>query len=44
MQRRTLVRPFTLVLLAATLAACNTFEGLGRDIQSVGEAVSNSAD
>jgi entericidin A len=27
-----------LILAAATLGACNTVKGLGRDIQSVGEA------
>ena len=36
-----MIRSFTLLLLAgATLAlsACNTVKGLGRDIESVGEA------
>ncbi|MBU6251791.1 MAG: entericidin A/B family lipoprotein [Alphaproteobacteria bacterium] len=36
-----MIRSFTLLLLAGamlTLSACNTVKGLGRDIESVGEA------
>jgi predicted small secreted protein len=37
-----------LTLLALTsglaLAACNTIEGVGRDVQSVGETVADAAD
>lgn len=37
-----------IVLLALTgglaVAACNTVEGAGRDVQSAGEAVSDAAD
>jgi len=29
---------------AATLAACNTVEGVGKDIQTVGGAISKKAD
>jgi len=29
--------------LAATLAACNTVNGVGRDIESVGNTVSDAA-
>ncbi len=40
---------FSLILLALTgaslsLAACNTVEGAGRDIQGLGEAVEDAAD
>lgn len=40
------MRPFRIGLLAglALLAACNTIEGAGRDINSVGRAISKSAD
>jgi entericidin B len=31
-------------LLAWALTACNTMEGLGRDVQSGGQALENSAD
>ena len=30
-------------VLVCTLAACNTFEGLGRDVNSAGEAMSGAA-
>lgn len=33
----------TVALLIAPLAACNTFEGMGRDIKSAGEAMSGAA-
>ncbi len=32
-----------LMVLALGLAACNTFEGVGQDIESAGEALSGSA-
>lgn len=33
-----------LILLAlTTLAACNTFQGMGRDIEAAGEAISGTA-
>ena len=32
-----------LVFLAAGLSACNTVEGLGRDMKSAGEAVTGAA-
>ena len=32
-----------LVFLAGGLSACNTFEGLGRDMTSAGEAVTDAA-
>lgn len=31
-------------LLGALLAGCNTMEGLGRDVQSGGEAIEDGAD
>lgn len=31
------------LLLAGLLAACNTTEGVGRDVTAVGDAVSDSA-
>jgi len=33
-----------LIFLGAPLAACNTVEGAGQDIKSVGHAVENTAD
>ena len=37
---------FTALLLAGSLmvAACNTVEGAGRDVQSAGQAVEDAAD
>jgi predicted small secreted protein len=36
---------FTLALFSASaLAACNTMEGAGKDIESTGEAIQDSAD
>ena len=32
-----------LVFLVGGLSACNTFEGLGRDMKSAGEAVTDAA-
>jgi predicted small secreted protein len=31
-------------LTLATLSACNTFHGMGQDIQGAGQAISGSAD
>jgi predicted small secreted protein len=33
-----------LVLLFASLSACNTIEGVGKDVQEVGEEVEEAAD
>lgn len=40
-----LPRPTTLVLIAilCALGACNTLSGMGRDIESVGGALDNTA-
>lgn len=39
------MRVVTLLLGAAlVLSACNTVRGIGRDVQSVGETVSDTAD
>lgn len=32
------------VLMPLALAACNTTEGLGRDVRNTGNAISNEAD
>ncbi|HRQ60069.1 MAG TPA: entericidin A/B family lipoprotein [Alphaproteobacteria bacterium] len=34
---------FAMAVLGLSLAACNTVEGAGRDIESAGEAVQDSA-
>lgn len=42
-----MIRKFVLVGLLATvvvLSACNTVRGVGRDLESVGETVSDAAD
>jgi predicted small secreted protein len=41
-----MMRAFTLVLLAGTvlLSACNTIEGAGKDVSSVGRTVARTAD
>jgi predicted small secreted protein len=36
-------RLLLLILLAAPLAACNTVNGVGKDIKSVGDTVSDAA-
>lgn len=42
---RSMIRTLLLALgLAATLTACNTIKGIGEDVQSVGETVSDAAD
>jgi entericidin B len=33
----------TLLVLLATIAACNTIQGAGEDINAAGKAISNSA-
>jgi predicted small secreted protein len=35
-------RAFALVLLTACLCGCNTFAGMGRDIEKAGEAIQKS--
>jgi predicted small secreted protein len=40
---RWLTLGFMLVAIG-TLSACNTVEGLGRDVESAGDAVSDTAD
>ena len=42
MRKRTITR-LTLVAGLALLAACNTVEGLGKDVKSAGEAVEDAA-
>jgi predicted small secreted protein len=38
------MKPFVLaVVLLTTLAACNTIQGAGKDIENAGEAVSDAA-
>jgi predicted small secreted protein len=42
-----MARKFITLIFAAgglALAGCNTIEGLGRDVQSAGEAVADAAD
>jgi predicted small secreted protein len=34
----------TLIVTSLILAACNTVEGVGRDIKSAGEAIEDAAD
>jgi len=45
-ERESMMRAFTLVLLAGTvlLSACNTIEGAGKDVSSVGRTVARTAD
>lgn len=35
--------PWMMIAASLALAACNTIEGMGRDIESAGEAVSGTA-
>lgn len=35
---------FVLLIAVFTLSACNTMHGVGRDIESAGEAITGSAD
>lgn len=37
-------RILALIVLATILTACNTFHGMGRDIESAGETLSGTAD
>ncbi|MBB5712124.1 entericidin A/B family lipoprotein [Sphingomonas xinjiangensis] len=39
-------KAFTLLLVAGSLmvAACNTIDGAGKDVESVGETVANTVD
>lgn len=42
---RTSLRPLALLTAAAlTLAACNTVEGVGQDIQGAGQSIEKAAD
>lgn len=41
--RTRLVALFVLASLSMGLAACNTIEGIGRDIKAGGDALSNTA-
>ena len=34
---------FVLVIAALVLAGCNTFQGIGKDVQKAGEVVENAA-
>lgn len=38
-----MIRMFALILTVTTLAACETTKGAGRDIQKVGDAISDAA-
>lgn len=44
----TITRSFTLLMLAAAitlgLSACNTFRGIGKDTQAVGEKIEDKAE
>lgn len=44
MKFRWITRVALLTLIAAGLTACNTFEGIGKDLQSVGRTISESSD
>ncbi len=37
------ITTLALLLAALALSACNTFQGMGEDIESAGEAISGSA-
>ncbi|MGB0499194.1 MAG: entericidin A/B family lipoprotein [Rubricella sp.] len=37
------VRPFLFLVLFAGLAACNTIEGIGEDVQDAGRAIEGAA-
>jgi predicted small secreted protein len=47
-ETKSLVRRVMIILAASaaalTVAACNTMEGAGRDVESAGEAVQDAAD
>ncbi|MCE5282676.1 MAG: entericidin A/B family lipoprotein [Deltaproteobacteria bacterium] len=42
--RECLVRMWVVLLLLALLAGCNTFKGMGRDIEGAGQAIERAAD
>jgi predicted small secreted protein len=46
-EARKIMRPFPLVVIAISalllVGACNTVEGAGKDVQSAGQAVANTA-
>lgn len=42
--RKLIITAIVAPLLALGLTACNTMEGLGQDVQSVGGKIENSAD
>lgn len=45
MQKEVSMRLFVLSVMAVLLlSACNTMEGLGRDIETLGDGLSNTAD
>lgn len=45
MQKEVPMRLFVLSVMAVLLlSACNTMEGLGRDIETLGDGLSNTAD
>ena len=41
---RSLARGLLIAVVILPLAACNTMEGLGKDIQSAGKVLQNSAE
>lgn len=44
METHMTIRTIIILAFAGLLAACNTVEGAGRDISSVGKAMTKSAD
>lgn len=44
MNTKSLIALALLALAAIALAGCNTVEGAGKDIQAIGEGVSDAAD
>lgn len=43
MKKRTLTLAIPLLLSALALSACNTVEGVGKDVKSGGKAIENTA-
>jgi len=41
---RTFIKVLALMASIAGLSACNTIEGLGKDIKSAGQSIENAAD
>lgn len=37
------IKTLSILLVAAVLAACNTIEGMGKDIQKAGETIEGAA-